>query len=391
MKIYFDYKTLRVQLAAILLMSGPIVLCGRTQAQQVLNSKPALTKRLVGDYGYWSKYQDPPYSAAQIPYSKLTHINHFGVGFGSEAALSVPDGFLEPSLLRKAHKAGVKVLLGIGGDFTILQASPQLVPQLVDNLWNFASKYGYDGVDIDWEYPTSGQTSTFFDLFVALRTKFPSPDYVLSADVPPWGNSGEGYDIPQVNPYLDYFNIMMYDCAGPWTQDGQLNSEIFWDPADPDPWECQPGGAANEAVTIFEQEGVAPSQLNMGSPFYGYAYATVSELWGECSNASHTSDGNCDWAVSSVNYGTYVKQRINQHGWQSFYDPVALVPYMLRTDGKPGFITYDDESSTYYRVWYSDWEWNLGGTFMWSLDEDYDGHSQDLLDAMYAASLGSAN
>ena len=30
----------------------------------------------------------------------------------------------------------------------------------------------------------------------------------------------------------------------------------------------------------------------------------------------------------------------------------------------------------------------LGGTFMWALDQDYDGHSQDLLDAMYKASRG---
>ena len=78
-------------------------------------------------------------------------------------------------------------------------------------------------------------------------------------------------------------------------------------------------------------------------------------------------------------------------GWQTFYDPVALVPYMLRVDGKKGFITYDDSASTFYRVWYSDWQWNLGGTFMWSLDADYDGQSQDLLDAMYAASLKPTN
>lgn len=60
---------------------------------------------------------------------------------------------------------------------------------------------------------------------------------------------------------------------------------------------------------------------------------------------------------------------------------------MLRTDGKDGYITYDDAFSTYYRVWYSDWDRGLGGTFLWSLDGDYDGHSQDLLVAMYNASL----
>ena len=64
---------------------------------------------------------------------------------------------------------------------------------------------------------------------------------------------------------------------------------------------------------------------------------------------------------------------------------------MLRKDGSPGFITYDDYSSTYYRVWYSVWSRHLGGTFMWSLDADYDGHSQDLLDAMFRATVQKSN
>ena len=60
---------------------------------------------------------------------------------------------------------------------------------------------------------------------------------------------------------------------------------------------------------------------------------------------------------------------------------------MLKTDGSDGFITYDDPTSTYLRVSYSDWSLGLGGTFMWSLDADYDGHGQDLLDAMYQATM----
>jgi len=86
-----------------------------------------------------------------------------------------------------------------------------------------------------------------------------------------------------------------------------------------------------------------------GTPFYGYVYTNVSELFGECANASHTHDGNCNGTVFSANYGTFMKQRINQMGWQTFYDPIALVPYMLRVDGKKGFITYDDATSTYLR------------------------------------------
>jgi chitinase len=74
-------------------------------------------------------------------------------------------------------------------------------------------------------------------------------------------------------------------------------------------------------------------------------------------------------------------------GRRTFYDQYALVPYMLRSDGKPGFITYDDSFSTSYRAAYSVWSRGLGGSFMWSLDADYDGQSRDLLNAMYNASL----
>lgn len=345
-----------------------------------------LSKRLVGDYGYWSKYQDPPYAAKQIPYGKLTHINHAGVGLNADGTLSVPDGFLEPALLRKAHKAGVKVLLLLGGDFTGLE-TPGVLDLAVGNLWTLISEKGYDGLDIDWEYPETGRDrKTFFALMAALRAAFPSPNYTISADIPPWG--GWAYDLKNVEPLIDYYNIMMYDCAGPWTDDAQLNSQIFWDHHDPEPWECEPGGSAEQAIDIFVNgHGIASEKLNMGTPFYGYYYTNVRQLWGVCPNAAHTTDGDCDNAVVAENYGTFIKQRINQHGWETFYDPIALVPYMIRANGGPGFITYDDAFSTYYRTWYSDWQRGLGGTFMWSLDADYDGQSQDLLDAEYSGSL----
>ncbi len=178
---------------------------------------------------------------------------------------------------------------------------------------------------------------------------------------------------------LDFLNIMTYDCAGPWTDDGQLNSPIFWDSHDPEPYECQPGGSVQEAITTFLR--FAPAvKINIGTPFYGYDYENVNALWGSCFH--------CDFSVLGENYGTFIKQRVNKGGWVRYYDSIAGVPYLLHTK-TPGFITYDDPSSTYLRVWYTDWERGLGGTFMWSLDADYDGTSQDLLNAMYNATLNN--
>ncbi|MGA9526688.1 MAG: glycoside hydrolase family 18 protein [Terriglobales bacterium] len=374
---------------AMVLLAALGILCANGLAEErAKGSIPKPPKRLIGDYSESSKYQTPPYTAQQIPYAKLTHIIHFCLGFYSDGSLYV-GGLLEPALIRKAHQNGVKVLLGLCGPFNEFDDNPAAMATLVGNVWMFANEHGYDGVDVDWEYPTIGEANTFYSLMASLRAAFSSPTYLISADVPPW--AGAGYALPQVDQFVDFFNIMMYECAGPWTSDGQLNAQIIWDSNDTDPWECQPGGAANEAIAIFLENGVPASQLNMGTPFYGYIYYNVSELWGPCPNASHTRDGACDSYVWPQNYGTYFKQRINKKGWETFYDQVAMVPYMLRTDGKPGFITYDDEFSTYYRVWYSDWQQNLGGTFIWSIDADYDGQSQDLLNQAYAASLTPVN
>jgi chitinase len=346
-----------------------------------------LSKRVVGDYGYWSKYQNPSYGAAQIPYNKLTHINHAGVGFDASGTLSVPAGpdneFLEPELISRAHAAGVKVLLLLGGDFPGLEASG-MGQTLVDTVAAFEQQYGYDGIDIDWEYPETNADSAFLvDLMARFRAS--NPSYVLSVDAAPWG--GSGYGLQNLKLSVDYVNIMMYDCAGPWTAHGQLNSAIFWDPRDPADYECQPGGSVYNAANLFLQ-AMPGSQLNMGTPFYGYYYTNINQLFGFCPNALTSPDQECDNTVGSANYSQF-KPLINQKGWHTLYDPIALVPYMLKDDGGDGFITYDDATSTYLRVYYSDWDRGLGGTFMWALDEDYDGHSQDLLDAMYSASVGS--
>ena len=373
-------KSLRV--TRILIASVVCLLCfatiaGSAPAQQVATA--AQQKRLIADYGYWSRTQTPPYSADQIPFSKLTHINHAGVNFDAKGNLDVPSGFLERKLIDKGHANGVKVMLLIGGDFNGLETTSGGLANLLKNLKTFIREYNYDGVDIDWEYPATTADATLFrSMLLGLRSFLPSPQYVISADVAPWG--GDGYDFPDTKGLVDYFNVMTYDCAGPWTDSGQLNSPIFLDPNNPEQYNCDLGGSIKDAIDLFVKDlGISKAKLNMGTPFYGYLYHDVNALWGFCANE------DCSDSVDYLNYGTDFKPLINKQGWRTYYDPYALVPYMLREDGSPGFITYDDAFSTFYRVWYTDWQRGLGGTFIWELDADYDGHSQDLLDAAFNA------
>ena len=102
----------------------------------------------------------------------------------------------------------------------------------------------------------------------------------------------------------------------------------------------------------------------------------VANLWDHC---------NCRASVTSRKYGDYIKPRIDQNGWASHVDTVSMAPYLTSNDPKkPGFITYDDAASTTRKVVYALQVRDLGGVFMWELAQDFDGASQDLMDAMYA-------
>jgi chitinase len=346
----------------------------------------AAPKRLLAYYTFWSKWNTPAYSAEHIPYDKLTHIAHAFLLLDKSkiGSIKVDDGLIEPLLITNAHAAGVKVLISIGGGdpaqahaFRKIAADPAIRANFVRNVYNFVVANGYDGVDIDWEIPVDPKdTSNCIMLMQDLRNQFPAPQFLLSMAIPADPRSwGSGFDVPALAPLLDFINVMTYDFYGPWSAHAGLNSPLFQDGADP-----EQVGSIKTSMNLYAQiYGVPREKLNMGTAFYGYEFDSTQRLWDACSDCGNTT--------FSVNYGTDVKPRIDSMGWARHRDPVAKSPYLLNegTGGQPGFITYDDAQSTTKKVNYVLGDRDFGGVFMWSLDADYDGSSQDLLDAMYDA------
>lgn len=351
--------------------------------------------RLLAYYPSWAKTQTPPYTAANIPYGEVTHVIHAFLlaGEKGEGAIDIPQGLIEPELIQRAHAAGVKVLISVGGAsnvqmhaFHTIAANAGYRATFANNLLNFVLTYGYDGVDIDYEVPvTQADRENTTLLMEAIRNALPEPwliSMAVTSNPPGYGN----FDIRALTPIVDFFNVMTYDFHGPWTNHTGHCSPLVLSPADPG----QEGSLVTSIDLYTSQFGVPPGKLNIGTAFYGYQFNQAAALFAYCPGQQ-----NCTNTVSE-NYGTYIKQRINAMGWKRQYDPVSYEPYLVRADGTGGFITYDDAESTARKTAYVLGRRGLGGIFMWDVSADYDGTSQDLLTAMYgqfvkfAASWGGA-
>ena len=330
-------------------------------------------KRLVAYYYFGDQSETPKYTAAQIPYSKLTHLIHVAVQPVKSASgeIEISKNALEPELVPKAHKAGVKVLVCVQGSaavFRKIAANASARVRFGASLKAFVTKYDYDGVDIDWEVPEAGADVTNCTaLMQALRDALPAPTYLLSMATPSTPGGWGEYDFKGLTPIVDFYNVMTYDFHGPWTKVTGHNSPLFT--SDP-----EREGSLDQSVDLYLNKfGVPPGKINLGTAFYGYEFPAdrISTEW------------NPARKTISRNYGPYIKPRVDRDGWTRRFDPIAMAPYLVHEADPVGFITYDDPQSTARKVIYALQMRDLGGVFMWELSADFDGKHQDLLDAMY--------
>jgi chitinase len=299
----------------------------------------------------------------------------------------------------EAQNPNAKVMLSIGGwtlsdSFTVIAATPESRQNFANSISAFLNGPGsmFDGVDIDWEYPVSGNpldccasaqdTQNFTALLQTIKQtlnqKNPG-DNLLSIAAPAGAQTLQNLNLKAVGQTVDWINLMAYDFNGPFPPFSgsvtNFNAPLHYDSASP---AAQSSEVDDAAVQSYINAGVPASKINLGLPFYGRGYSGVTNANNglfQPFTGPGAGSGYPQPQVGLYPFWSLEQGYINQNGYKVFRDSAAgNVPYVFNpgsTSPEPGsvMISYDDPASLTAKVQYAN-QMGLGGVMAWDLSMD---------------------
>ena len=311
-------------------------------------------QRVVGYYPSWVQNEFEP---DQLDLEVFTHINHAFAWPNEQGEIEANDGMFDASIVEHVHNNNRKILISLGGwgnadGFASATFTHELRSVLISNILDLFVSYGYDGVDIDWEYPQTNEQRNNLTLFIAeldsVLDEF-DPELLITMALPTSNWAGQWYDMNSLNQHVDFFNAMTYDIHGSWSSHAGHNSPLY---------QSLPGDADGFVQTginyLVNTRGLPENKINMGIPFWGKKY-----------NAS-TINGYFTGSVTDLRYYDIVE--LINNGWTYHWDDVAKCPYLINTDTSQ-IITYDNPLSIQYKCEFAQTR-NLGGVMVWAMGYD---------------------
>jgi len=320
----------------------------------------------------------------------------------------------------KAKSPGIKVLISVGGWnfndcaaspaatvgqgsatcelFSNIAASEENTRLFARNVIDFCRKWGFDGFDLDWEYPVvaghnsnqkvggafQDQTRDYANYIRMLRVmkeefalEGAGSTLLLTAAVGVGKHTVDtAYDIPGMNEHLDLINLMTYDLHGGWEPRTGCNANLY---ATKEDEELGGGVGAGKAVDNYPlsvswavdywiQHGASPSKLTMGLATYGRGWKLANAA-DHGYNAAASGASTPGASTKEAGYKAFYEiQELLRDGTATrYYDSDRECPYIVTGDGE--WIGYDDKQSLAAKVDFAK-DRKLAGTMVWALDLD---------------------
>lgn len=349
--------------------------CGELSMQNTIPLKlkgyKDLSENIASAYVYRDYYalDDKFFETMDIIYCAFILFNSDGSLAKNSSVLSNISKYVLP----QSEKYGNYVVLSLGGGGESPRAAYVSVTQnestrkvLIDNIIKLVNEYGFDGVDLDWETPTSAQAK-YFTLFAkelneALKKN--NPNHILTAAITGGRWQPPRYDLVNSGKYLDYINVMTY---GMTSAGAQYQNALYYRSGYNDSvnkiGSVLGSCSIDESVGIFNSYNIPNSKLIFGLAFYGVKQVKNNGSWQGSGSVYYTSIKN-----------TY----LNDENYEYFYDEKAQVPYLLSKD-KTVFISYDDPRSILAKCEYVK-NTKCAGVMYWENGCDSTG---DLVNAIY--------
>ena len=240
------------------------------------------------------------------------------------------------------------------------QPSP-LTPPLTD--------WGFDGLDIDWEYPATADEAQHYVLLLqtcraaldAYAAKSaPGYHFLLTIAAPAGPKNYDTLDLAAMDPFLDAWHLMAYDYAGSWDTTTGHQANLFPHPPNNNPDSTK--FSTERAVTDYLARGVPAHKLVLGMPLYGRAFEQTQQTPGR----PYTGVG-----PGTIEPGVYLYRDLPRTGATVLYDDVAKASYSFDA-GTKEFVSFDTLQSAKVKVEYL-LKKGLGGAVFWEASGDKTG------------------
>lgn len=286
----------------------------------------------------WGKSIPDPESVTHINYAFGHVTNSFdGIRIDNEDRLRM-------IVSLKKQKPSLQVLLSVGGwgsgRFSEMAANKTFRKSFAADCKRVIDEFGLDGIDIDWEFPTSSaagissspdDTKNYTLLMQDIRQAIGNAKWLTLAS-----QAGAGYiDFKAIDKYVDFVNIMTYDMASsPQHHAGLYRSSMTgWLSCD-------------EAVDAHLKAGIPIHRLVFGIPFYGHG---------------------CREIPNFIDYNKIIELK----GYTEKWDNKAKVPYLVNSGGEV-VCNFENKRSVKLKCQYVS-DKKMRGAMYW----DYDGDDQE--------------